>query len=263
MSCSRVQQRLRAPVRERRAVGERAARAPSTPVRTPRRDDARGEADLHGPVGVDPVAQQQQLGRAPQADHAGEQVGAAHVRAGQPDPREQERERRALRQHAQVGGQRDAPRRRPRRRRSRRRPRASGSSRIRWTTAPVIRVKSSVPAGSIVQQLADDLVDVPARAEPAAGPREDQRRGHRRGGAARRTGPGGPRTRRTSARSASRAASKVTVATPSSTSNPKCFHSLGERAPTRGTGITVSLSERVEAGDGLAQHQRWTSVVPS
>ena len=65
------------------------------------------EADALGLVGLDELAGQQQLGGLGQADHPGEQVGDAHVGAGEADLHEEERDLGGVGGHPQVGGEGD------------------------------------------------------------------------------------------------------------------------------------------------------------
>ena len=94
-------------VREGRAVRETASHR----VRRVRQrlvvDDGGREADLQGTLGVDGVAEQEQLGGAPEADHPRKQVRGAHVGAGEPDLGEEKREARRSRQEAEIRRERD------------------------------------------------------------------------------------------------------------------------------------------------------------
>jgi propionyl-CoA synthetase len=123
-------------------------------------------------VGADGVAEHQQPGRVPQPDQPGQQVGRAHVRAGQPDLGEQEREPGRRGAHAEVGGQRDhraGPGRHAVHGRDDRH-RAFAHEPDHLTGHPGEGQQLVRRHG---QGDPDDLVDVPARAErPAAAPND-------------------------------------------------------------------------------------------
>jgi len=53
------------------------------------------------------LAEHQQAGRVAESDHPGQQIGGAHVTAGEADPGEEEREARGRVGDAEVGGQRE------------------------------------------------------------------------------------------------------------------------------------------------------------
>ena len=55
-------------------------------------DDRGREADLEGALGVNRVAEQEQLGRAPEPDHPRQEVGRSHVGSRQADLREEKGE---------------------------------------------------------------------------------------------------------------------------------------------------------------------------
>src|SRR5262249_12709422 len=106
-------------------------------------------------------------------DEPGQQVRGAHVRAGEPDLREQERERGGARQQAEVAGEGDH------------RAGAGGDPVDRrdhgqGALAQPLRDRArharelEQPAGVELQKLADDLVDVAARAEADTPAGDDQ-----------------------------------------------------------------------------------------
>ena len=72
-------------------VGQLSRQRLGRPFQLVVRDDA-GRRPIAAAGGVDVATEDQQLRRPAEPDQAGEQVGGAHVRAGQADLREEERE---------------------------------------------------------------------------------------------------------------------------------------------------------------------------
>src|SRR2546428_7339611 len=127
----------------------------------------------------------------------------------------------------------------------------SGHSRIRCTTEPVIRVKSSSPRGSIFSSSPMISCTSPPEQKPRPWPVMTRTRTSSRCGSSARRSRRSAYTSNVSAFSFS-GRWKVTVPTPSATSNEKCFHSSVNGAePRKG----ATSAERVQAGDGLAQNQ--------
>ena len=148
-------------LRERERLAEhlllRARRAIASPIRS-------------DGLGVHRIAEQQDLRRAPEPDHARQEVRRAHVGARQPDLREEERELRRVGHDAEVGGERDDGTRARRDAVDRRDHRPVEPTDVLDHLARQPRELEDV-ARVALEERADDGVDVAARAEaPCPGP---------------------------------------------------------------------------------------------
>ena len=130
------------------------------------------EADLRRALRGDEVAQHEELAGVAQADDARQQPGRAHVGAGEPDPGEEEGDLRALRRDPDVARRGDhragAGHRAVERRHHRPAAVADGEDEVAGEAGELEQ-----PRGIAREQRADDVLDVAAGAEGAAGAGDD------------------------------------------------------------------------------------------